>query len=360
VSRSHGRIYARIWDDADFVALAPGAQRMYLFLLSQPDLSQAGLLPLRVRRWARSSAGLTPAAVREDLEALERARFVVVDEDAEELLIRTFVRNDQVYRQPKVMVRMAEDARQMASPRLREVFCAELARLPLRDLSGTQQDVAVDVVGALLREFGWKGIQGEEPQVSTDPDTLPDTHRDTPGEGFGEPSSRARTRVHQPPTTNQTPSLDRSAAEDTSDALFGADPDPDTRASPPGFDTFWAAYPRKVGKADARKAWDAAVRGHRGLAAAITDGARRFAADPNLPEPQYVPHPGRWLRREGWTDEPCPPRPGITRPPDPRDRVLVEARRNGAVLRDADPGRPTCPRHPEFPADACPECEDAP
>jgi len=222
------------------------------------------------------------------------------------------------------------------------------------------------VVGALLREFGWKGIQGEEPQVNTgsdtDPDTLPDTHRDTHGEGFGEPSSRARTRIHHPPSTIQTPSLDRSAAEDTSGALFGAEPDLDARPSPPSFDAFWAAYPRKVGKADARKAWNDAVRGHRGLAAAITDGARRLAADPNLPEQQYIPHPRRWLRREGWTDEPCPPRPGITRPPDPRDRVLVEARRTGGVVlrRDADPGRPACPQHPEFPADACPECEATP
>lgn len=42
------------------------------------------------------------------------------------------------------------------------------------------------------------------------------------------------------------------------------------------------------------------------------------------------------------------------------DRLLEQARRDGAVLRDADPGRPSCPRHPEFPADACPECEDTP
>lgn len=44
------------------------------------------------------------------------------------------------------------------------------------------------------------------------------------------------------------------------------------------------------------------------------------------------------------------------------DPLLAEARRTGGVAlrRDADPGRPACPRHPEFPADACPECEDTP
>jgi len=49
-------------------------------------------------------------------------------------------------------------------------------------------------------------------------------------------------------------------------------------------------------------------------------------------------------------------------PPDPADRILAEARRTGGVVlrRDADPGRPACPQHPEFPADACPECEATP
>ena len=44
------------------------------------------------------------------------------------------------------------------------------------------------------------------------------------------------------------------------------------------------------------------------------------------------------------------------------DPLLAEARRTGGVAlrRDADPGRPACPSHPEFPADACPECEDTP
>ena len=44
------------------------------------------------------------------------------------------------------------------------------------------------------------------------------------------------------------------------------------------------------------------------------------------------------------------------------DPLLAEARRTGGVAlrRDADPGRPACPSHPEFSADACPECEDTP
>jgi hypothetical protein len=39
------------------------------------------------------------------------------------------------------------------------------------------------------------------------------------------------------------------------------------------------------------------------------DGAIRLAADPNLPEVAFIPHPSTWLNRGGWDDAPYPPRP---------------------------------------------------
>lgn len=55
MARTHGRIMAAIWNDGDFIALRGSAQRMFMFLLSQPDLSHAGLLPMRVNRWAKKA-----------------------------------------------------------------------------------------------------------------------------------------------------------------------------------------------------------------------------------------------------------------------------------------------------------------
>jgi hypothetical protein len=94
------------------------AQRMFMFLLSQPDLSHAGLLPMRVNRWAKKAEDLTPRGP-DELDYLAARDFVVVDEDTEEVLIRTMVRNDGVYKQPKVMIRLREDAKQIESPLLR-------------------------------------------------------------------------------------------------------------------------------------------------------------------------------------------------------------------------------------------------
>lgn len=74
------------------------------------------------------------------------------------------------------------------------------------------------------------------------------------------------------------------------------------------FGSFWAAYPRKVGKGAAVRAFEKAAA--RVDPSVIVDGARRLADDPNLPPAQYVPHPSTWLNRDGWDDEPYPVRGG--------------------------------------------------
>lgn len=72
------------------------------------------------------------------------------------------------------------------------------------------------------------------------------------------------------------------------------------------FDAFWSVYPRKAGKELARKAFATAVK--KVGAEVVIAGARRFAADPNLPEKRFIPHPSTWLSRGSWDDEPLPPR----------------------------------------------------
>jgi DNA-binding MarR family transcriptional regulator len=72
------------------------------------------------------------------------------------------------------------------------------------------------------------------------------------------------------------------------------------------FDLFWAAYPRRVAKQAAARVFGKQARAHG--AAVIIAGARRLAADPNLPPAQYVPHPASWLNGGRWEDPPLPPR----------------------------------------------------
>ncbi len=74
------------------------------------------------------------------------------------------------------------------------------------------------------------------------------------------------------------------------------------------FARFWAAYPRRVGKADALKAFQQ-VGGNQALVdlmIAALDWQR------NTPQwtragGQFVPYPGSWLRGRRWEDEPFEP-----------------------------------------------------
>jgi hypothetical protein len=68
------------------------------------------------------------------------------------------------------------------------------------------------------------------------------------------------------------------------------------------FDEFWQAYPRRVGKLAAKKMFMK----FGSEAQEIINGARRYAADRNLPAEQFIPHPATWLNRGSWTDGALP------------------------------------------------------
>lgn len=203
--RTHGRIMAAIWTDPDFLALEVGPQRLYMFLLSQPDLSHAGLVPMRTRRWAKKTKAMTVAGITADLGDLADAKFVVLDDDTQEVLVRTFVRNDGVYKQPKVMLRLREDAKQVESPRLRAAFRVELDKLPLHELTTARQAVE-EIVSDLRADFSGDGYPTGYPseRVSDTPDWTRPTDQseesaETDKRAGQNPSERVSGRVSDTP-----------------------------------------------------------------------------------------------------------------------------------------------------------------
>jgi hypothetical protein len=72
------------------------------------------------------------------------------------------------------------------------------------------------------------------------------------------------------------------------------------------FEKFWSLYPRNTDKGGARKAWQKAVK-KAGILAVLA-GVQAYARDPNLPEPQFIPHASTWLNNERWNDGPLPAR----------------------------------------------------
>ncbi len=102
-------------------------------------------------------------------------------------------------------------------------------------------------------------------------------------------------------------------------------PPPEVARSTASFDTWWDAYPRKVGKRTARTAYERACR--RATPDTILAGVRTFRDDPNR-DTAYTPHPTTWLNRDGWLDEPCQPhgqqRPNRAEERDRRHLALIE------------------------------------
>ena len=86
--RSEARIFASIWDDEDCLSLSVTARHMYyVVLLTQPDLSHCGVIPLREARWAkksRQSLDEVCAALKE----LEAVGWTVTDHETRELFAR--------------------------------------------------------------------------------------------------------------------------------------------------------------------------------------------------------------------------------------------------------------------------------
>lgn len=70
------------------------------------------------------------------------------------------------------------------------------------------------------------------------------------------------------------------------------------------FDQFYAAYPRKVGKQDAQKAW-VKLKPNADLLALILAAIenQKAGADWLRDDGQYIPHPATWLRAGRWLDE---------------------------------------------------------
>lgn len=135
MAREYARIVTSIWRNAEFRALAAAEQRLYLLLVTQPDISAAGVLAFRPRRWAEMAVDSGVDGVRASLAKLERGRFVVVDEAAEEVLVRSFIRWDGGFNNPKrrpVIIRAGEEVH---SPTVRRALVREFERCNLPSLA---------------------------------------------------------------------------------------------------------------------------------------------------------------------------------------------------------------------------------
>ncbi len=290
MARSEARVSVDIWNDPDFRALPWGAQWCYMFLLSQQDLAHTGVLALRIRRWAQSADDMPLGAVKFALDALERARFIVIDYDTEELLVRSFIRRDKVFKQPQVFRAAADQLVLVTSPVLRFALAVELERVSREDMVEASRAILSDMRAAL-------------PDPTEHPAQQPQRQGNDEAARTGPEERGVVTAVvteFPVPRSSKSPDPDPLPLA----SLAVGQPARKTRSQPDvAFDEFWAVYPRKEAKAAARKAWDKAI--HRADPVRICAAAAVYRDSPGR-DPKFTAHAATWLNADRWDDEPMP------------------------------------------------------
>lgn len=107
---------------------------------------------------------------------------------------------------------------------------------------------------------------------------------------------KRKSREEEEKETKPKPSSPADAGEPT------APPPQDAKVKP--FDLFWMAYPRKVGKLAAQKAWTK-IKPSAKLAAEITAAveAQKTGHEFMRDGGEFIPHAATWLNAGRWTDE---------------------------------------------------------
>jgi hypothetical protein len=127
--REYARVKLSVWDDDDFRTLSPQAQHLYFVLLTSPKLDYCGVTDWRPGRIAALAGGWSIGDVETAAAELSARLYLVVDEETEEVLIRSFVRNDGLMDQPNMAVSMKTAHGGVASSALRQIVIHELVRL---------------------------------------------------------------------------------------------------------------------------------------------------------------------------------------------------------------------------------------
>lgn len=203
--REYAQIKLGIWADDDFRALSPHAQHLYMVLLTQPSLSHCGAADWRPNRIAALSAGWSSEDVCCAGKELEERGYLVIDEATEEVLIRSYIRNDGLMKQPKMAVAMATAHAGLASSVLRGVVVHEMKRLreDFPDLNGWGAErasalLALTSVDPFANPFGKGFGKGKStPSVKGSPTPVP-APTPAPSNLQREPASRRKPEIPLP------------------------------------------------------------------------------------------------------------------------------------------------------------------
>ena len=128
MARLQANVYLTIWTDPDFRQLSTDAQWLYFTMLTHESLNYCGVMDWRPARLAKMNADMSVERVQQAAWELAQKRFVAVDPETEEALVRSFVRHDGVLKFPNTTKGLVRQYGGIASMLLLELVSLEVAR----------------------------------------------------------------------------------------------------------------------------------------------------------------------------------------------------------------------------------------
>lgn len=146
----------------------------------------------------------------------------------------------------------------------------------------------------------WRGKKqgqrnGPDGRFTSSVDTSKESKEDAPGES---PVVSPGDTPEESPRPRPVPTRSNTVTSGDVEELLLVE-----ESTPDRFDDFWAAYPRRTHKAEARKAWSKALK--EATADTIVEAAGKYAEHCKRQgtAAQYIAHPASWLNGLRWEDE---------------------------------------------------------
>jgi hypothetical protein len=129
MARDYAQNRLAMWNDDHFRQLTDGAQNLYNYLLAHPTTTYAGVVDWRPARLQAVNVSWTAGRVRELGAELMREHYIVIDEDTEEAVIRSFLRWESILKSPNLTRAAVKAFKAVQSRVIRGVIAFELGRL---------------------------------------------------------------------------------------------------------------------------------------------------------------------------------------------------------------------------------------
>lgn len=184
--KDHARWPLSLWGEDTVLDLTPPAQHLLFVLWQSPELSYCGSGDWHPGRIATKAKGWTAAAVESAGAELSRDCILVIDPDTGEFLLRFWIAEDGICRQPNMAVSMANARADLASRTLRGVIVHEVLKI-----KAAQPDLAAwkrDAVAKLLTQKPIDPAELEPYNPTPDPSANPSVNPN--GNPYADPSAK--------------------------------------------------------------------------------------------------------------------------------------------------------------------------